>query len=503
MRLRRLVAILAALSLPACSTLGPYQRPGLTLPEKYPGAAGAGAPGGTGGAIADAWWKEFGDPALDALVDEALLANQDLRAAAARVAEARALVGIVGADRYPHINAFLSASRSKISPETAQLPPSVPDTTSRIRAAGELSFELDFWRRLQRLTDAARADLLATEEGRRTVRLGLVAGVASAYYDLLAFDQGLAIARDTVTTREGAVRLQQARFDAGTISELDLAQAQADLAGAEAAVPILERQVREIENRLAVLLGRIGGTIPRREAPADATAGVAGPLPGIPEGLPSDLLARRPDVVAAEQRVIAAHARIAAARAAYFPRLALTGSGGSESKELSSLFTSGTSIWGIALGLVQPIFRAGQTRAEIAAARAREDAAVAVYAKALQSAFAEVEDALAARATTAVERAAQLRRVEALGRARRLALLRYEAGDSSYLEVLDADRNLFRAQLELIYARRGEIQSLVTLFKALGGGFEIETPPAPAVAVGPPPPPATPPLPTPSPAPVR
>ncbi len=231
-------------------------------------------------------------------------------------------------------------------------------------------------------------------------------------------------------------------------------------------MPALERAVRQTENRLAVLLGRIGGTV----EPGGALSGVA--PPEVPVGLPSKLLARRPDVLAAEQRLVAANARIGAARAAYFPSIALTGYAGTESLELASLFASGTGIWQAALGLVEPIFNAGRTRRQVEAARARERQALAAYTRTVQGAFAEVEDALVARRTGVAEREALARQVEALTRARRLAGLRYEGGDSSYLEVLDAERSLFRAELDLARARRDELAAAVDLFRALGGGWE-------------------------------
>jgi len=462
-----LLAGLAVLS-SACLTLGPqYRRPEIAMPQAFPGAAPATntAPA----AIADAWWKEFQDPALDALVDEALRANQDLVAAAARVEEARALYGESRSDRFPQVTAGLSASRSKLSAQTSQLPPTADLTTSRVHASGDLSFELDFWGRLARASEAARAELVASEEGRREVRTGLIADVVTAYLDLRTFDRQLAVTRQTVDSRTEAVRLQRVRFDAGTISELDLAQAQAELAVSEAAAPDLERLVRQAEDRLAVLLGRIGGSIERSGEVAAGTLALT--LPEVPAGLPSDLLTRRPDVAAAEQRLVASHARVAVARAGYFPSISLTGSLGSESRELSELFKAGTGIWSAAAGLLQPIFQAGKVTRQVEAARARERQALAAYAKTLQTAFAEVSDALAARSGGSAQRAALEREVEALGRALHLAQLRYEAGDSSYLEVLDAERALFRGQLDLAAARRSELAAAVTLFKALGGGW--------------------------------
>ncbi|HEX5759595.1 MAG TPA: efflux transporter outer membrane subunit [Thermoanaerobaculia bacterium] len=467
----RLAAALAALPLAACTALGPaYESPEVAMPAGY--SAAAPVPAAAAATLPARWWTLFGDAALDRLVDEALGANQDLAAAAARVEEARALAGIARADQLPEVTVGVDASRTRLSRETLNLPPEVviPLEIDRFRASANLFYELDFWGRLRRLTEAARAELLATEEGRRSVELGLVSEVAAAYFDLLAFDHQLQVVRDTLGSRGESVRLQRLRFDAGTISGLDLAQAEAELAATEATVPALERQVRLTEDRLAVLLGRIGGSVERGGALTAVAA------PEVPVGLPSALLARRPDVVAAERRLAAANARIGAARAAYFPSIALTGFAGTESAELASLFGSGTGVWQAALGLVEPIFNAGRTRRQVEAARAREQQALAAYTRAVQGAFAEVEDALVARRTGAAEREILARQVEALARARRLAELRYEAGESSYLEVLDAERSLFRAELELSRARRNELAATVDLMRALGGGWETPAP---------------------------
>lgn len=453
----------AALSLSACLTVGPnYRRPELPLPPGYSEGSAAGAQA----VVPDAWWSLFGDPQLDRLVAEALAANQDLAAAAARVEEARALLGITDSDRFPQVTGSAGASRNRLSRESSLIPSGFDLERDAYRAVVDVSYEIDFWGRLRRASEAARAELLASEEGRRNVRLSLIAEVATAYFDLVTFEGQLAIARGTLGSRNESVRLQRLRFDAGTISGLDLAQADAELAATEATVPVLERQLRQTENRLTVLLGRIGGRVEPGAALAELTS------PEVPVGLPSELLARRPDVLAAEQRLVAANARIGAARAAYFPSIGLTGLAGAESVEFSSLFAAGTGIWQAAISLVEPIFNAGRTRRQVEAAEARNRESLALYARTVQGAFAEVEDALAARRTGIAEREALGRQVTALAEARRLAGLRYEGGDSSYFEVLDAERNLFRAELDLARARRDELAASVLLFQALGGGWE-------------------------------
>jgi multidrug efflux system outer membrane protein len=458
---RLVAAVLAASSLSACASVGPrYRRPELPLPKSYSEQASTQP-------IPDAWWASFEDPALDRLVAEALVANQDLALAVARVDEARALAGLANAERWPEVSLTADVSRTRLSGDSAALPPGFPLERSGFRVAPTLSFELDFWGRLRQLSAAARAELLASEEARRNIRLVVAADVAAAYFDLLAFERQLAIARDTLGSRRESVRLQRVRFDLGAGSLLDLSQAEAELAATEVTVPVLERQVRLTENFLGVLLGRIGGSVLRAGAPLEGLS-----APDVPVGLPSELLARRPDIVAAEQRLIAANARIGAARAAYFPSIALTGHAGSESSALSNLMSSGTGIWQAAVSLVQPIFNAGKTRRQVEAARARHRQELAIYIRAVQSGFAEVEDALVARVTSIAEREALARQVEQLTTTQRLARRRHEVGDSSYLEVLDAERSLLRAELDLAAARRNELAATVNLFKALGGGWE-------------------------------
>ncbi len=460
---RYVVLVVGVVTLTGCASLRTkYERPAVALPDAYSQTVGA-----TETAIPDAWWKLFGDPNLDRLVEEALGANQDLAAAAARVEEARALAGFARAEQFPTIDAGGSASRTRFSNASGQFPPGVPLEFDAFRLTASVSYEFDFWGRYRRATETARAELLATEEGRRNVRLALAADVSTAWFDLLSLESQLAIARETLGTRSESVRLQDARYDAGTISELDLAQAQSEVASTEATIPALQRAIRQTENRLNVLLGRIGGMIDRTGSTLETST-----LPEVPAGLPSQLLARRPDLVAAEQRLIAADARIGIARAAYFPSISLTGYAGSESTDLADLFASGTGIWQAALGVLQPIWNAGRTRRQVEAATAREKQAEAAYQKAIQAAFAEVEDALVARSTGVLEREARARQVEALNRARNIADIRYDSGESSYFEVLDAQRSQFLAQINRTQVRRDELVAAVALFKALGGGWE-------------------------------
>lgn len=454
--------VVAGLIVSGCRTVGPdYARPTVAAPVAYSAPASRAS-------IPDAWWTLFGDPTLDRLVDEALVANPDLAAAAARVDQARALLGLADAERLPTVDGAANAGRARLSRSTSALPPGIGAEFSRFHISATVNYELDFWGRYRRASEAARAELLATEEGRRTVRLGLAAAVATTYFDHAFLDRQLADARGTLTSRQESVRLQGLRLDAGTISEFEMAQAEAELAAAEAAIPVLDRERRRAENRLGLLLGRIGPVAGASELAAPTSAKV----PEVPVGLPSDLLARRPDILAAEAGLVAANARIGVARAAFFPSISLTATAGSESRELGDLFSSAANIWQLGAGLLQPIWNAGRTRRQVEAATARQEEALALYLKSIQSAFAEVEDALAGRTASIDEVAALERQIAALERARELADIRYEAGESSYFEVLDADRNLFRARLDLSTARRGQYVAAVDLFKALGGGWE-------------------------------
>lgn len=453
------VALFAVgLTVGGCRTVGPdYARPTVAAPAAYSEAA-------TATAIPDAWWTLFGDPGLDALVTEALGANPDLAAAAARIDRARALLGLADAARMPTVDGQANAGRARVSRDTSALPPGIGAEFDRFHLSATASYEFDFWGRYRRASEAARAELLASEEGRRAVRLGIAAAVATAYFDRAFLDRQVADAKSTLESRQEALRLQNERFDAGTISELEVAQAKAELAATEAAIPVLERERRRADNRLGVLVGQFGPV-------AGPSGELAARVPEVPVGLPSDLLARRPDVVAAEAQLVAANARIGVAKAAFFPSIGLTATLGTESRELGDLLSSGANIWQLAAGLLQPIWNAGRTKRQVEAAAAGREEALALYLKAIQGAFAEVEDALAGRSASLTEVAALERQITALERAREIALIRYEAGESSYFEVLDADRNLFRARLDLSTARRNQYVAAVDLFRALGGGW--------------------------------
>ena len=463
---RRLMALALGLAVAGCASVGPdYQRPPADLPGAWPAAAEPGAPVGD-----RRWWSVFADATLDRLVDKAIADNADLALAVARVDEARALLGVSRADQYPQLNAGATRSRTRFSQlGDVPLPPGTNPTVNDTRIALDASYQIDLWGRYRRATEAARADLLASQAARDTVYLALTAQVAQAYYALVGFDVQIEVTRRTIETRREALRLERLRYEAGTVSEFDLRQTEAELAAAQALLPVLVRGRAQQENALAVLLGRSPRAIVA-ERIAPATGGAPPPVV-IPAGLPSDLLQRRPDLREAEEHLIAANARIGVARAAYFPSISLTGFLGSESTALSSLFTGPAGIWQLAASLAVPLFNGGRTAAQVDAANARQQQALAQYRRAVQSAFRDVQDALVAQSEARHQFDAEAARAAALEQALRLARLRYENGTASLLEVLDAERNLLAAELNRADALRAQRAAIADIVKALGGGW--------------------------------
>jgi multidrug efflux system outer membrane protein len=451
---------LVAMALFSCAVGPDYRRPAVEAPAGWRELSGD-----SHAVINEQWWTVFGDEQLDRIIQIALAENKDVQIAAARIEEARALVAATRADQFPQLNVEAGASRSRGSAAATQAPPGTNLTASRYRVAADLSFELDLWGRLRRSTEAARATLLSTEYAERVVRLALVSQVAQSYFDLRSLDLQLGIATRTLKTRRETLRLVRKRFEGGVVSELDLQQAEGEAATAEAAVPALERRIVQRENELSVLLGRNPGAISRGRDLFDVA------VPDVPVSLPSDLLGRRPDILSAEQTLVAANANIGVARAAYFPRISLTGLLGVESVELSNLFSREARAWQLATNLAAPIFTAGRTRGQVQAATARQRQALYDYLRTIQTAFREVEDSLVARRTFSEQQQAQNSQVQALRRSLRLAQLRYVNGYSSFLEVLEAQRALFNAELQLVEVQQSRFAATIDLIKALGGGW--------------------------------
>jgi multidrug efflux system outer membrane protein len=466
------VAMIVAVALSGCVSLAPkYERPATELPASWA------SPEGQRAASVDAqWWKIYGDPELDRLVDEALAHNAELAVAVARVDEARALLRRTRSDQFPTIDAGLDAGRNKFS-EVAPLPipPGTPRVQDSYRATLNVSYEIDLWGRLRDATKAARADLLATEAARETVRITLTADVAQGYFALRALDQQIAATQRSLATRSESLALQKVRYDNGLISEFEYRQREAEVAAARVTLPVLERQRAIQENALAVLLGKSPKAI--YEDTVVKNSGAANeptrrpPALVVPAGLPSELLLRRPDLVEAEQRLIANNARIGVARSAYFPSLSLTGYRGSESTELSDLFTGPAGIWGLAASLTAPIWAGGRIKSQVEAANARQRQVLALYQQAIQNAFRDVRDALVAQSKTREQFDAENERVSALRDTLRLATERYTSGVASQLDVLDAERNLLAAELNRADALRAQRAAIADLFKALGGGW--------------------------------
>ena len=458
------------LILSGCSMWPAYQRPKSELPAAWSGAPAQSLP------VGERWWTLYGDSALDALVSEAFEHNRDLALAAARVDEARALSRVADSQRFPSLDATAQRDRTRSS-EVAPIPiPASALERNSYRAQLNVSYELDLWGRLRGAGNAARAELLATEAARETVRLALGADVVRAYFTLLALDEQVAATRRTLALRDDNLRLQRVRQSAGLIGDYQLRQLEAELAAAQAQLPALERSRTAEELALAVLLGRTPRAItesavkrPSNEKERNEAPPLLVPL--APQGLPSDLLLRRPDIVQAEQRLIAVNARIAAARAALFPRIALTGYLGSESGALRDLFSGPALIWQLAFALSQPIFQAGRLSGEIDAIKAREQQALAQYQKAVQEAFREVQQALSTQTRAREIFEAESTRATALQDTLRLARIRYDNGLVSQLEVIDAERNLLAAELNRVDALRAQRVAVADLVRALGGGW--------------------------------
>lgn len=419
--------------------------------------------------IAADWWKAYHDPALDALMAEALEHNRDLKLAAARIEEVRANLGLTEANRYPEARIDGNVGRNRVTSKGTM--PVTSPTNNNFKLNLQAAWEVDLWGRYREASAAARADLLATEYARRGIQTSLTSTVAQSYFALAALDASLKLTQETLTNRRVAMALQRLRFEAGVTSELALRQAEAEQASVEISLAQLGQQVRQQGLALAVLLGREPRAIMQATITRGARLGDLTLPPAVPAGLPSDLLLRRPDLRQAEQKLLSTQARIRETAAAIYPNLSLTANLGTESKALADLFSGPAGIWGLAAGLSQTLFNAGRTEAAIKAADARQDQALIAYEQALQVAFKEVLDALMRHRQARDTGTAEMRRVEALRRAAELADLRYRNGVSNYLEALDARRNLFQAEQGGIEARRAQLAATADLFKALGGGW--------------------------------
>jgi len=412
------------------------------------------------------WWEQFGDPVLNDLVATALGENKELQLAALRVEEFAARYGIARADLYPQVGAGAGYAHQKSTERGGNpLPAGYKSSLDSFSATLNASWELDFWGRIRRSGEAARAQLLATEEGRQAVVLSLVSSVAAAYVNLRNLDRQLEISRQTADSRRKTLEMFEQRYRGGVISEMELTQTKILYEDSLASIPQFEKAVAQQENGLNLLLGRNPGPLPRSRTMDQLLA------PSIPGGIPSELLTRRPDIRQAEQTLIAANAQIGIARAAYFPTISLTGMFGSASAELTDLFTGPARIWSVSVPVSVPIFTAGKIAATVSVSESQRDQALISYQKAIQDAFREVEDALVEQGTARQQLAVRRTQREDLEKYLRLATARYDNGYSSYLEVLDAERNLFSAQLSYVQGQAALLQALINLYKAMGGGW--------------------------------
>jgi multidrug efflux system outer membrane protein len=460
--MRKLIALaLLSFAVSGCMIGPDYRRPTVEAPQNWRVAeTDARELANT------AWWGQFNDPVLNDLVAVALKENKDLQIAAARVEEFAGRYGFVRADLFPQVGAGAAYSHNRSSERIANAPSSGYDfSVDSYSTTLNASWELDVWGRIRRNTETARAQLLASEEGRRAVILSLVSSVAGSYVNLRDLDRQLEIARDTVKLRKESLGLFTDRFEGGIISELELAQVKSQYEEALATIPQFEKAIVQQENAISVLLGRNPGPIPRGKTIEQLT------LPAIPAGLPSDLLERRPDIRRAEQNLIAANAQIGAAKAAYFPAITLTGFFGFASADLSDLFTGPAKVWNFTAPLTAPIFTAGKIAGDVKAAEAVQQQALLGYQQSIQTAFREVDDSLIDQSKTRDQLTSQASQVESLRKYAELARLRYDNGYTSYIEVLDAERSLFNVQLSYYQTKGALYLAMINLYKAMGGGW--------------------------------
>jgi multidrug efflux system outer membrane protein len=446
--------------------VGPnYKRPAVPEPSVYRGASAE--PTITPGVVSfgdQKWWDAFQDDALRDLIRSALQQNYDVRIAAARILQARALLGIARADQLPEVTGSASVFNER-SPEVAGRP-AVETSPSQVSVS--LAWELDFWGKFRRATESARANLLSEEWAQRQVVSSLVSDIATAYFQLREQDLELEISRQTLASRKDSLRLTQLLADRGATSLLDVRQAEQLVFGAGASIPDLEQRIEQQENFISILVGRNPDGIVRGRRLVEQPH----PLE-VPAGLPSSLLERRPDILQAEQQLVAANAQIGVAKADFFPQISLTGVGGYQSSALSRLFSGPAGLWTFGASAVQPIFEGGRIRNRVRFAEARAQEATFVYQRTVQQAFREVSDALVAYRKSQEVRFQQQQLTTAAEDATNLSNMRYRGGAASYLEVLDSETRFFVAQLSLAQAELRELQSLVQIYRSLGGGWQM------------------------------
>jgi outer membrane protein, multidrug efflux system len=446
-------------------TVGPnYKRPTVTVPDLYRGTVSTETAPTQLAALGDQkWWDIFQDEQLRTLIRTAVVQNYDSRIAASRVLEARAQLGITRADQFPSVDAGAGISDTRNS--QSKFLPAFETSTGQVNLAA--AWELDFWGKFRRGTEAARANLVASEWARREVLSTLVANVANAYFQLRALDLQLEISKRTLNSRQESLRLTRILADGGSTTLLDVRQAEQLVFTASAEIPVLEQQIEQQENFISILLGHNPGDLPRGQTLTEQHQ-----PPDVPAGLPSALLERRPDIQQAEAQLVAANAEIGVARAAYFPQLSLNGAGGFQSSALTSLFTGPAGAWSFGASLTQPIFTGGRLRSQVRLAEARQQTAVLSYQQSIQGAFRNVSDGLVAYRKTREFRTQQELLFRSAEDAARLSHMRYNGGVTGYLEVLTNETNAFSTELGLVQAQLNELLAVVQLYQALGGGWQ-------------------------------
>jgi outer membrane protein, multidrug efflux system len=459
--MRRIVIVFTtALTLSGCMVGPDYRRPTAETPKAWRVTEKSALE------VANTpWWRQLDDPVLNDLIAAAVRENKDLLVAAARVEQYAAQYGVTRADLYPQIGVGAQFGQQGAANAGA---PSSHSVTGGQQAVLNASWELDIWGRIRRSSEAARADLLASEEGRRGTILSLVSAVATSYINLRDLDKQLEISRRTAQSRKESLAIFQLRFDAGIVNEMELAQNKSEYEDALATIPKTEKSIAKEENGLCILLGRNPGPIARGKSIDELV------LPVIPAGLPSDLLERRPDIKQAEQNLVSANAQIGVAKAAYFPAISLTGLLGVSSSYFSDLFTGPAKVWNYSGSLTAPLFTAGKIASKVKVAEATRQQYLLQYQQSIQTAFREVDDALVEQSKSREQLAALKRQLEALRTYAALAWLRYDNGYSSFIEVLDAERSLFNSELSYTQTQGSLFNASISLYKAMGGGWVTE-----------------------------
>jgi len=453
--------VLIAVSLAGCMIGPDYHRPAVDIPHSYRYADGEGEK--TANSV---WWKQFRDPVLDELIGEALAQNKDIKIAAANIEQAAGVLSQVRAPLFPQVSYGGGGARNRLSEKSAlQGVSGVANPRDTFQLFAGATWEIDLWGRIRRLSEAARASMLASVEARRGVILTLVSSVASSYFQLRGLDEQLAISRSNLAAYAESVKLFELQYKHGQVSRMNVEQARTQYETAAATIPQLESQIVELENALSLLLGRNPGPIVRGKSIDDLA------MPRVPAGIPSQILENRPDIRQAEQNLIAANAQIGAARAQYFPTISLTGDYGWESSKLSGLFKGAAHTWSFAGSFAGPIFTAGAISGQVRQAEAGREAGLLAYQSSIQSAFADVENALSARRKLIEQLASQERLVKASREYEHLAWLQYNGGYTPYSTVLQAQQQLFPAELNRTQTRVSVFISLVNIYKAMGGGW--------------------------------